>query len=226
MLKPRTVNKIVQDIYTDRNKILSSRKLQDGIEDYVFLKKEFDKSDILNNSEFQSVFCEFYGMNQARLTDQFKRRYFELLAGRKANLEYILKELYAIPSNKNQHKIQFSFATKLVHTIDNSKPIYDSNMINLLKDYGLSSEAEAFLKVKEKQPASKDERIRIRAFLELCDRLEKTYPKFLAQEKMRIVIGELYNKFQYSTVISKTKALDFIFWVFYPIKKAQSEMAK
>ena len=99
-----------------------------SVDNYIFIKKEFAKGDILNNKEFQSRFKSFYRMNTAGLSIEQKKRFFELLSDKEQNLEYILSELHKIPRINRSHSIQFSFATKLIHTVNNNKPIYDINI--------------------------------------------------------------------------------------------------
>src|SRR6202035_3882500 len=44
----------------------------------------------------------------------------------------ILEGLYHIPTKRKVKSLQFSFATKLLHTLDTSQPIYDSKVAELL----------------------------------------------------------------------------------------------
>lgn len=72
-------------------------------------------------------------MDNAGLSKDIKCYFFYLLEKREANLEYILSELYEIPTLKGKNTMQFSFATKLLHTIDNDKPIFDSRVKSTLQ---------------------------------------------------------------------------------------------
>ncbi len=47
-------------------------------------------------------------------------------------MKTILEGLYHIPTRKKVKSLQFSFATKLLHTLDTSQPIYDSKVAELL----------------------------------------------------------------------------------------------
>jgi len=97
----------------------------------------------LSENRDKRDFKSFYGMNAARLSDSFCNAYFELLDSKKINGKsitfnaenasedaiLIADYLETIPcNNKGDHKIHFSFATKLLHTISQNCPIYDSRI--------------------------------------------------------------------------------------------------
>lgn len=84
------------------------------------------------NPVFQFVFRSYYRIDNAGLTDAWKLRYFEFLNEGERNLTTILEGLYHFPTKKNLKSLQFSFATKLLHTLDTSQPIYDSKVAKLL----------------------------------------------------------------------------------------------
>ena len=52
---------------------------QESIDVYNFLKKEFNESNIIENYLFQFVFRSFYRIDNAGLTPEFKKEYFEIL---------------------------------------------------------------------------------------------------------------------------------------------------
>jgi len=138
---------IINKIIKNQDKILSNLR-QEDIDKYRWIMKKFNKGDILNDSEFQSEFKKFYIMNAAGLSDKQKRRFFELLYNKESDLKYILKELYKIPTLKKTHSIQFSFTTKLLHTVNNNKPIFDK-MVGRIID----KEVGGKIKKKKSNPA-------------------------------------------------------------------------
>ena len=84
------------------------------------------------NPVFQFVFRSYYRIDNAGLTPGWKVRYFEFLTQRESGLRTILEGLYHIPTTRKVKSLQFSFATKLLHTLDSSQPIYDSKVAELL----------------------------------------------------------------------------------------------
>jgi len=191
------IEKIINDVDENQNKILSNFDYE-SIVIYSFLKSEYEKGNILNNSLFQFVFRSFYGLDNAGLSIEMKNRYFNLLEEKQTNLEIILSELYEIPTLKRKKTIQFSFATKLVHTIDNNKPIY-------------SSEIGSRINKKPNQTGHKN--VRIQSCIVLYNSLEMLYEELKKNEKIRNVISKFRLKFKVNEEkMSDTKVLDFILW--------------
>ena len=188
--------KIITKINKNQDKILSNLS-QESIDQYCWIKKRFKKGSILNDSEFQSKFKQFYIMNAAGLSNAQKRRFFELLYNKESDLKYILKELYKIPTLKKTHSIQFSFTTKLLHTINNNKPIFDRMVGRVV---GRNVEG-----------TSKEEKIQ--SCVNIYKFLEKFYSTLIKNNKIKKIISKFRIKFNANRlVISDIKVLDFIIW--------------
>jgi len=101
---------------------------QGSIDVLKFLQSEFYKGDVSRNQLFQFVFRSFYRLDNAGLTPEFKKKYFELMESSRGkqlfDIKIILCELEKFPRTKEKKKgeekgsLQFSFATKLMNTID------------------------------------------------------------------------------------------------------------
>jgi len=205
-----TDQKIVNEITENKNNILSNLKQKD-IGTYCFLKKKFAKGDILKDLEFQSKFKQFYIMNSAGLSDGWKERFFELLSAKYDNLKYILSELYKIPRRDGRYSVQFSFATKLLHTVNNENPIYDK-MIGEVLDKKING-------------PNRDEKIN--SCIEIYNFLKKLYLGLTKNSKIRKVILEFRLRFNVSRKdISDVKALDFIIWSLGKIRQDLKKIQK
>lgn len=147
-------------------------------------------------------------MDNAGLSKDIKCYFFYLLEKREANLEYILSELYEIPTLKGKNTMQFSFATKLLHTIDNDKPIFDSRV-------------KSTLQIKSKGSGKhSDKDTKIRSCIEIYDSLEQWYVKLKENEKVKNFISKFKLKFRIDKEkISDTKILDFIIWSLGKLKE-------
>ena len=166
------------------------------IERYFFIKNEYKKKDILNNLKFQKIYKQFYGMNRF-FTQEFFEEYFTMLSNKETNLRKILKNLYRIPRKKGDNTIQFSFATKLLHTVNNELPIYD---LWIGKAFGLKIIGE-----------NKEDKIN--SCLLIYDKLKKYYKKLLSNEKTKKIISDFRESFNCNKKkISDIKILDFIIW--------------
>ena len=99
---------------------------QESVDVYNFLKKEFNESNVNENYLFQFVFRSFYRIDNAGLTPEFKKEYFEILEEnrneKQFDFEKVLRRLFSFPNRKGQNTLQFSFATKMFNTIDDKMP--------------------------------------------------------------------------------------------------------
>jgi len=196
-------NKIIEEIDEKQDDILSNLDFE-SIAVYSFLKNVYTKGNILNNLVFQFVFRSYYRLDNAGLSDEIKSRFFELLAQKQTNLELFLSELYEIPTLKGENTIQFSFATKLLHTIDNDKPIFDSGVAILTNI----------------KPKGSDRNTKIRSCIEIYYSLEKLYEELKEDDKIKKLISKFRSKFKVDDEkISDTKVLDFIMWSLGKLKK-------
>ena len=99
---------------------------------YYQIKEEYLNKPI--SDEFKNVFAIFYILNGPNgLNNKQKNKFFELLETRETSLPKILAGLYEIPGYQGFHSLFLSFGTKLLHTLDNSLPIYDRNIASLLE---------------------------------------------------------------------------------------------
>lgn len=79
---------------------------------------------------FQTRYKNFWRLNAARLSPDYCQTYFAELRSAQLNTtspDKVAARLFATPTHRNgRQSLQFSFATKLVHTADPTTPIYDS----------------------------------------------------------------------------------------------------
>jgi len=166
--------------------------LEESIRVYEWLEVHKEKPE---NPVFQFVFRSYYRIDNAGLTSDWKVRYFEFLSQRECSLTTILEGLYHIPTKKKVKSVQFSFATKLLHTIDTSQPIYDSKVAELLG-----------LPVKK----SKDFTNNIKTCIAVYENLREVQRELLSDDGIKKQVIAL--KEYYDSQISDEKALDFLLW--------------
>jgi len=111
--------------------VLKSIDPYQDIKPYIRIMKSFRERNILEDYNFKATFRQYWRLNPARLIDSFYDSYFSLLESCKddedIDIEFIARKLYEIPNRKNEGRsLQFSFASKLVHTVIPTKPVYDS----------------------------------------------------------------------------------------------------
>ena len=174
----------------------------ESVKVYEFLITEFGRGPVTDNPVFQFVFRSFFRMDNAGLTDDFKKRFFELMeecrgqAG--ADYKSVSLELYKYPNRKGQQSLQFSFVSKLFSIIDCSRPVYDSEVARLFE----------FKVPSRKLPVEE----RICAFEKQLESIRQTYAGIIASGEMRHLI-EICREHVFKGVeLTDVKALDFIFW--------------
>lgn len=179
---------------------------------YFAITQKFAKGDL--DEGFRKIFCNFYIMNGPMgLNNQQQEVFFNLLSEKADNLEKILKILYEIPGYGNRKKIFLSFATKMIHTIDNNVPIYDRNIANIL---GL---------LNQKNQGSFWEKIENR--LEIFKELKNRYNELLSNNEIKNILKKFRDNLQQKAenegflwqneILSDVKLLDSLLWSFYII---------
>lgn len=184
---------------------------QESIDVYNFLKEEFEKSDVTKNHLFQFVFRSFYRLDNAGLTPEFKKEYFCILEENRYKnefeLEKIIKKLYNFPNRKGQPTLQFSFATKLINTIDDTFPIYDSKVAKMFQF---------------NRPNHSNFDKKLIKYQEQLDEIKSGYNQILNSNLIPTTIQEFDNKF-INHKLTNIKKLDFIFWSAGKIKESNSK---
>ena len=120
-----------QFINDNITKVLGTVDRKKDIDPYLKMAEMFNAGSISNNNNYKTIFRIYWQLNAAKLSDHFCNHYFQVMENYRhkdhLNIEDIVSELHEVPSNSKGIKtIQFSFATKLLHTIDNTLPVYDS----------------------------------------------------------------------------------------------------
>ena len=96
-------------------------KVAKGLEKYLWLQAELRHRNVSADREFQRRFNGFY---RVRRNSEWQRTFFRMLERGKTSgptLEKTLRTLHATTG-----RIEASFASKLVATIDTSQPVIDS----------------------------------------------------------------------------------------------------
>lgn len=196
-------NKVISDLSFSQASIINKLgKRKNDIDRYFYITSVFAKNEpISSNEEFKETYKTFYVMRTAGLSQQHFDKYFELLDSRVNNLETILNELYEIKTLKQLNSLQFSFATKLLHTLDNSLPIYDNQV---KKTLGLPDVYNI-----QDSPYKKTKKL-----LAYYANLKMIYRQLLAEARIKKLIDDIKKYFGWTAnQINDVKILDFVLWV-------------
>ena len=172
---------------------------QESVDVYVFLANEFARGSITENLVFQFVYRSFYRLDGIGLTQEFKKEYFELMEAarlqKSVDVRSLAKVLFDL-SNAEARKLQFSFATKLAHTVDSTHPLYD---IDITKYFRFQSPSKS----------SPDFDARVQPLMDFYGDLSACYGQVLADGTLTGAVQ--FFRDTYSACIPDIKILDCIF---------------
>lgn len=161
-----------------------------GLSKYLWLQNRFPRCDVREDETFQRRFNGFY---RVRRNAEWRAAYFEIMERAKPTGIEFGEALAALRAKTG--RLEASFASKLVATIDPSKPVIDRFVLQnfgLRLPYHYASNREAQI---------------LGIYAELCDR----YDALLASELGRLICRR-FGKRHPNTGISDLKKVDLVLW--------------
>jgi hypothetical protein len=160
---------------------------------------------VSGDAEFRKSFKHFWAMNAAFLAPDYQNKFFQLLQERHAGTRHpieavrqVATELYHTETRLGKHSLQFSFATKLVHTINPHAPVYDRNVKAF---YFLSSDRR-----RETLEQKLDRVMRDYEFL------VKEYKRIIRHNLLATAISAYRAKFDADHTFSNERVIDALVW--------------
>jgi len=166
---------------------------------YLFLADDFARGSVTERPLFQFVYRSFYRLDNAGLTQEFKKKYFELMEaarGKAVDIRRLAEVLFDIPNAKGQKSLQFSFVTKLAHTVDPKHALYDENIVK-------------YFRFRSPNGSPKDFPNRIQPFLPFYQDLSRCYQRILGDGTLANAMHSFRDT--RSARVPDVKILDFIF---------------
>ena len=111
----------------DIKNLFSSESKKRGVEKYADIMKAFPSINAATDKVFQRKFNGFY---RVRRNEEWQAHYYTIMEQgkiRKLSFEQILRELYI-----KTGKVEASFISKLLHTLNNELPIWDKFVLQNL----------------------------------------------------------------------------------------------
>jgi hypothetical protein len=176
---------------------------QEPIDVYCFLTEQFRSKPVTSNYVFQFVFRSYYRLDNAGLTESFRREYFSQMelarTTGEVDIPELIRRLEAFPTRKGKSSQQVSFSTKLAHTINPKYPIYDAEVKNVFSLKGPDY---------KKRPQQ-----RAADFMASYRNLTSIYDDILKQNLLAKPLKSFRDEYHCDAdIVPDTKALDFIFW--------------
>ena len=161
---------------------------------YTYIMQTVDKVNVEFDPNFQKAFNGFYNVRLPD-TSYYKGFYrvFQQSKVNRDNLTYgmILDELHSVTG-----RVETSFASKILATLNANKPIWDSRVLKCLHDE-LSGRSD-----EEKLNSAKA----------LYSRIEKLYGEYMKTEEAEKNVAFFDDFFPDYTWISNVKKIDYMMW--------------
>lgn len=121
---PSVHDPLVERILRNHSKILEKLDGKTLLK-YCWLEEALHKCNVATNEEYRKTFSGYYRMRfvSKQYRDAFFNLFEEIKEKPHVSFESVARALYPVDS-----KHEFSFISKMLHTIDVSRPIYDSQV--------------------------------------------------------------------------------------------------
>ena len=97
-------------------------KAKRGIEKYLAIMRAVEHTNVAEDAAFQHLFNGFY---QVRRNAAWRRTYYAYMEAQKGKNLGIEEVMTYLQRNASGERVELSFASKLLHTLDPTRPIYD-----------------------------------------------------------------------------------------------------
>lgn len=151
---------------------------------------------------------EYWGMNSARLKDEYFTAFFDLLQSRDpcSSIDCVLQKLNSVSySARGQMTEQFSFATKVMHMKNPRLPIFDSKIAAFFFFKDAATKAAKAIKRREFYNFLKDE-----------------YQRIIHDDLLGSAIRKLRKQLDSSSSITDEKIIDSLIWGFITFARNHS----
>lgn len=165
-----------------------------GVDKYLLIMKGLHEVNIssIKGESFRKQYCNFYRMN--RRSKEFKTCYFKIFENLKIknadDFDLVIDKI-----SETTNRIEASFSSKMVASINANKPLLDSIILNNLE-------------IKFPKHSSSERSIKIKL---IYKELEDNYQNFLKTKSAKNWLN-LFDKKIGKFNISNTKKIDFIIW--------------
>lgn len=180
----RIIGLNIKKMFLDTNKKRAFQK-------YEQIVKNFKNTNVATDKIFQKKFNGFY---RVRRNVEWQKVYYAIMERGKTqtlSFERVLYELYNATG-----RVEASFASKLIHTLNNDMPIWDKFV---LQNLGL------------KMPVCKGEK-KIQKSIFLYQKIVNWYEQVLTTIEINQKITEFDGIFPEYKWFSETKKIDFLLW--------------
>lgn len=189
--------------YMDRQKLYATiKRAQEGIYQYLEIMDLFPSVNVAENKKFQFKYRAFYMREATNLPEGWYKEYFSIMEdGRKTKITFydVLSRLHEVSKKilvDKKDRVDASFSSKLVHTLDTTKPILDQFVY---RNTGIG-------------PPTYNREDRLRPARSVYEEIEKWYKDFLPTHDGQLVIECFNQRVKENYKISDLRKVDFVLW--------------
>lgn len=165
-------------------------KIQDGLHKYCRIQTNFRKCDVSSDHDFQTLFSGFY---KVRRDAKWRDCYFRLMEKAKQDSINFPDALHALADQTK--RIEASFASKLVATLDPTRPIIDRFV---LENFGLRLPAFNTINRESKT-------------VDIYNQLCAAYERLMSNRQGRMVLDKFKQRYP-QVEITDLKRIDLVLW--------------
>ena len=183
----------------DSNKVIGEcLETAFGLKKYCYIIDAVSKDGFQATEGFQKTFNGYYKLQKR--SAEWYQQYYKLFESQKT--EALSFDALLIKMYECDGKIEVSFVSKLIASVDTSMPIWDQYV---LKNLGLKKEWDKY--------NSKDYEKRISKAQNIYSKIKESYGTIISSTEGKECINRFHNELpNYRELISETKIIDFILW--------------
>ena len=192
--------------------LLRDSKLSTAVRSYSRLMDELRHTDVSRDIDYQAEYRRFWAINAARWSAGQVDHYFRLLEHEKnrasPNVERAVRSLAKVDGEPAT--IQLSFASKLVHMIEPTAPVYDSLVAAF---YHFNT--PAFTTSHES---------RLAKLLGFYSFLESEYERVISAGIMGSALRQFRLAFPEAADFTDQKLIDFLIWTYVRVLRSGAQL--
>ena len=173
--------------------IVNLERRKRDLESYSFIINNCYSTDVSCDEAFQRKFTHFY---RVRRNSIWRKSYYQLFenskSSEKPSFEVILRSIY-----ESTGRIEASFSSKMLATINSEMPIWDSIVLS---------------KLHLKLAQNSEKEVRLQKATVIYADIVRWYERFLCSAEAQVFLSEFDQAFPEYVGFSKTKKVDFLIW--------------
>ena len=115
-----------------RDEVIAELNRISDVPRYLELRRKMREVNVAIDTDFQQLYRDYWRMSLSRLGTPFYTRYFahmeELKTRDTSPDEAAIRDIAMLSDTPERSSLQFSFATKLLNTLDSREPVYDTHV--------------------------------------------------------------------------------------------------